>query len=73
MNKKEKARVNYEYALKYHKEGSQVVGFQQDAYVAKKHLYEGIIEIKKDMDMYPAARNTAREYVEYIKSVITEI
>jgi hypothetical protein len=73
MNKKEKARLNYEYALKYYKEGQLVMGFQQDAYVAKKHLYEGIIEIKKDMDMYPAARNTAREYVEYIKSVIAEI
>ena len=65
--------MNYEYALKYYKEGQLVRGFQQGAYVAKKHLYEGIIEIKKDMDMYPAARNTAREYVEYIKSVIAEI
>jgi hypothetical protein len=73
MNKKEKARLNYEYALKYYKEGEGVSGFQQDAYVARKHLYQGIIEIKKDMDMYPSARNTAREYVEYIKTVITEM
>jgi hypothetical protein len=73
MNKKEKARLNYEYALKYYKEGEGVSGFQQDAYVARKHLYQGIIEIKKDMDMYPSARNTAREYVEYIKTVIAEI
>ena len=65
--------MNYEYALKYYKEGEGVSGFQQDAYVARKHLYQGIIEIKKDMDMYPSARNTAREYVEYIKTVIAEI
>ena len=65
--------MNYEYALKYYKEGEGIIGFQLDAYVAKKHLYYRIIEIKKDMDMYPSARNTAREYVEYIKSVISEM
>ena len=39
MNKKEKAKLNYEYALKYYKESQLVTGFQHDAYVAKKHLY----------------------------------
>lgn len=65
VNKWDKARINYEYALMIYKERNNI-----HEYEVIKTLYENIINIKRDLDLVQAARESCVEYIAYIKSII---